>query len=57
MAIPGLIFALRILAIGLIALGYRMTSHIQFEARLVGGLIIVTGMALLAGIVELVGYC
>ena len=48
--------ALRILAIGLIALGYRLSSHIIFEARLTGGLIIISGMALFAGIIELVGY-
>lgn len=49
-------FAIRVFAIGLIGLGYRLSSHRFLEARMTGGLIAVVGAALLAGIVELVGY-
>ena len=52
----GIFWLLRILAVGLIAFGYRLTSHVHFEARMTGGLIIVAGMALLAGVIELIGY-
>jgi hypothetical protein len=52
----GIFLAIRIIAVGLIALGYRLTSHRIFEARMTGGLVVVVGLALLAGVVELVGY-
>lgn len=52
----GIFIGLRILAIGLIALGYRFTRNELYEARLTGGLIAVIGMFLLAGVVELACY-